>query len=426
MLDRFCQIARRWRIGKLDMSAFLRCRAGGVSTIFGFSFLVLLGFAGSAVDLANLNMQKTNLQGVADRSALAAARELRLANVTNASILQAANNFALAHAGGNPITFDGSVSTDRTSITVKLSHSVNTILMQYLGPSQVTIGATATAKIVGGSPICMIGLNATASNTIYLEHSATLNASTCAVYSNSSSSNAINAKNAAKLTTAVSCVVGGYSGAPASFTPTPQTNCPAIPDPLASRAGPTPGACTYNKLSITSGAQSILPGTYCGGLKIAGGANVTAQPGVYIIQDGPLSVSGNATLSGVGAGFYFTGTGAVINFTGDSNISLTAPDTGPMAGMLFFEDGGAAPGQIHTISSDNAHILLGTVYLPRGTLTVGSTGLIAEKSAFTIVVADKLTFTAGPTMVLNTNYGATTVPVPNGLGSTGQNTVLSQ
>jgi hypothetical protein len=71
-------------------------------------------------------------------------------------------------------------------------------------------------------------------------------------------------------------------------------------------------------------------------------------------------------------------------------------------------------------------MLLGTIYLPQGMLYVGANSPVADLSAYTIVVAGQFSLSAGPTMVLNSNYGATTVPVPPRLGPKSGHTVLTQ
>ena len=60
--------------------------------------------------------------------------------------------------------------------------------------------------------------------------------------------------------------------------------------------------------------------------------------------------------------------------------------------------------------------LLGTIYVPKGYLFLGGDKPVAQSSAYTIVIANKIQASAGPTLVLNTNYSATTVPVPEGVG----------
>ncbi len=89
-----------------------------------------------------------------------------------------------------------------------------------------------------------------------------------------------------------------------------------------------------------------------------------------------------------------------------------------------FHDGGDSDrrgpqepvGQQFEIYSNNARNLLGTIYLPQGRLYVAANNPVSDQSAYTIVVARRFTLSEGPTMVLNTNYGATDIPVPNGVG----------
>ena len=124
-----------------------------------------------------------------------------------------------------------------------------------------------------------------------------------------------------------------------------------------------------------------------------------------------------SSLKGEGVGFYFTGTDAGLDMAKESSISLTAPKTGPLAGIIMFQDRNMADDVKYEINSDDAAVLLGTIYLPKGTLLVQGEKPVAQNSAYTIVVARIIKLSAGPTMVLNSNYGLTDVPVPEGLGN---------
>ena len=118
--------------------------------------------------------------------------------------------------------------------------------------------------------------------------------------------------------------------------------------------------------------------------------------------------------------------GTTIYFDTNSTINLTAPKTGTLAGLLFFEDRKLPKNQLHQILSNNAQTLLGTIYLPQGRLFVGSTAPVAANSAYTVVVSGTLELSAGPTLVLNSNYSATDVPVPPGVGPQNNKVLLSQ
>ena len=191
--------------------------------------------------------------------------------------------------------------------------------------------------------------------------------------------------------------------------------------------------CTYTNLAISGGAATLTPGVYCGGLHISDGASITLLPGVYVIKDGSFIVDSAATVSGNGVGFYLTATAPVswtkfpnLYFGTDTHISLSAAATGEMAGVLFFEDRTLPKGALHAILSNDARNLLGTIYLSRGFLGVASSTPVADQSAYTIIVANALLLYGGPELVLNTNYSATAIPVPDGVGPKNGGVYLSQ
>ncbi|TGE00321.1 hypothetical protein EU555_10590, partial [Methylobacterium nonmethylotrophicum] len=70
----------------------------------------------------------------------------------------------------------------------------------------------------------------------------------------------------------------------------------------------------------------------------------------------------------------------------------------------------------YRIISDNARTMLGTIYLPAGRLIIDSSKPVADQSAYTVIVARLINLYEGPNLYLNANYGATSVPVPDGFG----------
>jgi hypothetical protein len=281
--------------------------------------------------------------------------------------------------------------------------------------------------MVGGAPICVIGLDERSLFSVGLDKNAKLEAPGCAIYSNSRSPFGLYARNRASMRAAFICSAGGREmNGPGTYVPSPQQDCPVLKDPLAQRPAPSVGVCKEHDLVVSGRSVTLSPGTYCGGITVTRNAAVTFEPGEYIMRDGPLHVEQNGSITGSHVGFYMTGRGAIVNFEAASNISLTAPKTGTMAGILFSEDRASPTWQMHRIMSNNARMLLGTIHLPRGSLLIGATAPIADQSAYTIVVVRQFILTEGPTMVLNSNYGATDVPVPNGVGPNASKAVLSQ
>jgi len=395
-------------------------QTGGVALMFGLMLPLLVGMAGAGVDYASLSTQRAKLQAVADAAALAAAREFRLGNASITTLNQAAHSHANGSLAGHDLTatIKPTVDLRNRSVTVEIAGDVPTYVMRFMGADFTRIAAKATAKMVGGAPVCVIGLDPNANFTLELEKSAKLEAPNCAVYSNSKKNNGLIAKNSASIRAAFICSAGGRSSpGPGSFSPTPQIDCPVLPDPLLPRAMPTASGCTETNLVKNGGTLHLSPGTYCGGARFGANAKVSLAPGVYIFKDAPLVVGGGASLTGANVSLHFSGKDAVLRFDAASTISLTAPRSGGMAGILISEDRQGPTGLAHSIMSDDAGTLLGTIYLPRNRLHVGANKPVADKSAYTIVVANQFTLSEGPIMVLNTNYSATDIPVPDGVGN---------
>ncbi len=238
------------------------------------------------------------------------------------------------------------------------------------------------------------------------------------VYSNSSSKSSIRVQNKASIEAGVICSAGGVKGTRrASFLPKPLTDCPIINDPLADRIAPPIGNCDFKRFRVRKGNHTLFPGTYCKGMKITGTAKVKLMPGIYVINGAKLEVTNNAVFEGENVGFYLAGDKAKIVFTKQTTINLTAPKKGLMAGLLIFEDRNAARIENHQITSDNARMLLGTIYLPNGTLKIDSEAPVADKAAYTAIIARSIKLFEGPTLHLNSDHAATDVPVPKGLGA---------
>jgi Flp pilus assembly protein TadG len=399
--------------------AFAADRSAGLTAAFGLALGGMVVAAGAALDYSNASTQRYRLQSIADAAAMAGAREFRLGNASEHVIRDSVANHARAALGelANSITIVTSADTVTKSATATLSTKVSTYIMHIAGNKLTDIKATATAKMTGGAPICVVGLEEMIGTTIELTKSAKLSAPNCAVYSNGKLPNSLLAMNSATMVANFICSAGGKLAAgPGSFSPSPRTDCPILPDPLRSRPLPTPDACKATNLVVKGTMLNLTPGTYCGGLTVDVGAIVSLASGTYIFKGGPLVVKDGGSLTGVNVSLFFSGVGASMRFESATTISLTAPKSSDMAGILIAEDRKNPVGQQFEIYSNNARNLLGTIYLPQGRLFVAANNPVSDQSAYTIVVARRFSLSEGPTMVLNTNYGATDIPVPNGVG----------
>jgi hypothetical protein len=457
---------RRIMFRRSELSSLLRrfgpSSGGNVLMIFGLGAPLLFGAAGIAVDYSTWVAQTARLRSAADLAALAATRELQVGSPDEARIQAVAQSVVAQQI--HVADGDGPVAVATTPIRataqgpikgvkVTLVQRKNAIMSRIVTPELTDIEVSATAQMAGGTKVCVVGLDEAAPDTIRLDDRAQISAGGCSVYVNSKSTTALRSEASAKVTSMLACTAGGYkSTSSANFAPRPPTtDCPKTPDPLADRPPPPVGSCLFSKLLLKEITRTLSPGTYCGGLYIEKGSRITLQPGVYVIKDGPLVVGpgpsvkgllddlgdpshsndddGTAAstgwLKGTGVGFYFTGevkpnkkTGkaVVMRFEPNSVVEITAPTSGPMAGLLFHEDRTSIVDRRFEILSDSARRLVGTIYIPRGVFNVSANQTVADLSEYTAIVAKRMELFQAPNLVLNTRYTETQVPVPEGLG----------
>ena len=421
---------------------FIGNEAAGIAMTFALILPVLIVAGGAAIDYSFALMTQTKMKGVADSAALASVRELQLARTDSNRITAIANNVINSLLQGVAST----INVDFKGMTVQV-----VIQKQYTPVfgilSGINLQASATAKMSGSMPLCLLGLDLKAPQTIGLEQSALLTAPGCLVQSNSTSAVGVQSKMDAVMTAGMICSAGGIvQTSKPNYSPAPTTDCPVLADPLSSRVAPPIGACNYTDTVIDGGYAPRQPGVYCGGLKLTNGASGVLSKGIFIIKDGPLIVDAGASISGTEVGIYLKGSAANLTFDADTTVNLSAPKDGPLAGILIFDDpsGASAPAKApksgrgaagralktgaprqHQILSDNARNLLGTIYMPQGEIIIDATKPIADKSAYTVLVVDQLHLYSGPNLVLNSDYSATDVPVPPGVGPYGAKIFLS-
>ncbi len=412
--------------------AFIASQRGMIAIKFALAVPVILMIVGTAVDYSTIRGRLTTLQSAVDAAAVAAAKELGLSDARTAntsSIVDAVARAYLAEnygqkANASGVAISTAVTDDPLAVHVIATETVQARFGDIFGLSAKSLKVEAVAKVAGRPNICVLGLDPDDMGTISLEKDARVTGNNCAVFSNSADERGLKARDSARLDADLICSRGGVEGSSANFAPEPILDCPSVDDPLAGRPEPEIGSCLETDLVINNVTRTLSPGTYCGGLTIEEDAAVRLNPGIYVIKDGPLTVSGGAMIQGENVGIFLTGIDATLNFTTNSSIDLAAPIDGEMAGVLLFEGRSQPEDSRHMIRSNDARVLLGTIYLPRGKLVIDANRPIADQSAYTAIVTRAMSLSGGPHLVLNTNYDLTPVPVPAGVQGSDQGVAL--
>jgi len=426
---------------------FLQSTRGNITIITALVLPVCVMMAGGAIDLVRSTTQKTDLQRIADAAALAGAGRLSLAGANAAEIssyvLSEIDRQIEASPHEGNFTRDVDVSLEENTVTTFVEQKTAALFLSHLLSDNIRVESEAVMR--GQIKLCALALSDNGDAAVNLQGNSSLEANECSLFSNSKSPTGITADMSTSLTADFICTAGGYSGDDGNFSVEVTTDCPPYKDPFADNP-PTPGygACDFNdhqvgavklsptEMELTVNAIDLLkfnkyeldPGIYCGGIEIFDLVDLALNPGIYIIKDGPLSIGNRAIITGAGVSFYFMGDGAVLDIGRDAALDLSAPVNGQMAGILFMDDPSVAPGRTHSIRSANARDLLGTFYFPEAKLSVNTDWPVADQSAYTIIVAEEIELLGQPSLYLNSDYAATNVPVPAGVGPIGGTTIL--
>src|SRR5262249_32229811 len=207
--------------------------------------------------------------------------------------------------------------------------------------------------------------------------------------------------------TAPAFIFAGMPGFSASgggqFAGTTQSGMAASPDPLAYLPPPDPGSLPLESSSTlklnNSQPVTISPGLYKGGIQISGPGSVTLQPGIYYMQGGGFSFSGQGALIGNGVMIYnapLTQSDS-INVNGQGAVTISPMTTGLYQGSSFFQDRTAtAPASVTGDGNLNSS---GTFYAAAASVKI--TGSSSNDVIGSQYISNDLTLTGNGSVSIN-------------------------
>jgi hypothetical protein len=405
---------------------FIRDEAGGYIIAAAVAMPTLTGLAALGTEAGLWLFQHRTLQGAADSAAITAAiaryRDGSATDLTlqassvlpSHGVVPGVNQTSLVV--NNPPRTGTRVETPR-AVEVIISHSRARLLSAMWAAGPVTISARAVAIGRGGKG-CVLALNPTAGASASIQGNAGVVLNGCGLLDNSNHASAVSMGGTGTLTAESVSVVGGVSGSSAITTSEGiATGQPASPDPYADTSFPSFSGCTYHNLTARE-TLSLNPGVYCGGLQINAGAQVTMTPGIYYINGGDLTVNGGATLAGSGVTLVFTSSsgrnypGATIN--GGATINLSAPTSGPTAGIVIFGDQMMTLGTRFRFEGGATQNFTGAVYVPGGDISFA--GGASSSLGCTQLIGNTISFSGNSNFALECE-GVGTKPIASALAS---------
>lgn len=390
-------------------------RRGQVAVLAAIAMVALMGLAALTTDVGMLWTTRRQAQTAADGAAVAASRALAEgASVTTAAAAVATLDGFTNGAKGVTVTVNnpplsGAYAGNSGYVETIVQQAAPTYFMKVLGYNTVNVSARAVGGAIN-SPACVYALDPSGSGAFAVT-GAPLVTSSCGILVDSSSSSALTLIGSGAIRAGSVGVAGNYTlTGSGQITPTPVTGVAPAPDPLAGLSPPAVGGCTQTNYRV-SGSTSpppLSPGVYCNGISIRGGPTVTFNSGTYVLLGGGLSVTGSSTLSGTGVTFYLTGNSTYpyngISLSGNATSNFSAPTSGPLAGILFYQDRTVPVGSsASTITGNSSSSFDGTLYFPTTAVTYSGN---SSASGYTILAAYDVAISGSTSTTLGTNYSS--------------------
>jgi Flp pilus assembly protein TadG len=333
----------------------MRDDRGQVIVLVSAALFTLLMVVGMVIDVGIILEKKRQLQNAADAAALAAAS----AAVDNPALAQAAAEQYLLLNGFDPsdasliIAVDPNYSATEVEVTVVAAIPTAFFTIAGIDSKTVTVRAVGEARpIRGAADYAFVALSETACVALEKSGNSDLTIIGGALITNSSCTpDALWAHGSGSIVAeGTDFYAGGEARVSGSVYVTPEVTSVTdrIDDPLASLTAPNPatspdsaGTSASPAMLRINSAQTLRPGTYWGGIEA--NADVTLEPGIYVIAGGGIRTAGGGSLTGDGVMIYNTDNPGVetcgqVLLTGSNDVALTGMTSGQYANITFWQD----------------------------------------------------------------------------------------
>lgn len=401
-----------------------RSKGGNATLLVALGMPALIGAAGLGVDLAQLYMWKREMQHGADQGAIAAAWALAYDKNTDTYTARAEQEFAanlnqashLVASDYKPSvqlsSYDGGTAN---SVIVTARGTKTLPFSSFFLKKSYSIAVKAQASFAQGATYksCLLALKKGASGTFTIGGNATVDAS-CGLGALSCEEDALTIGNSAKVTTDTIATCG-TADVPSDLTGKTAEGVKTLSDAFGTLPPPVSEDSTAKKLTCNNKntAVSVTPGRFTGGWDVK--CPLTMSSGIYVIDGGVLDLTSNqGSVTGIGVMFVLRngaqlrlgGSGKANKDTGEieysdeegASIQLSPLEAAffaggandaykdQYAGLLIYEDrkdysnqdGNKDWSELNDLSGTVAHEIngnsrinmRGTMYLPRGDVTL--------------------------------------------------------
>ncbi|MCI0642894.1 MAG: pilus assembly protein TadG-related protein [Gemmataceae bacterium] len=337
-------------------------RRGNVLIFFCVCLITVLSIVALSLDGGALMQERQHAQAVADAAALSAAADMfdhylnESGQDPNGTARQSAKTTAKANGYGDDGTLSkvtvhlppisGPFAKRRGYVEVIVEYNQTRSFSNLFNSGPIPVRARAVA--VGTTVAADVGilvLDPTSRSAFNSQGGGTSVVDGTPVVVNSTNAEGGVGGGGGSLTADEFIFAGGYTtNGGAQFIGPTYTNQPPMLDPLAWLPVPDPSTMTVQstkKIQASSGFYDLKPGVYQGGINVTGTGSINLAPGIYYMDGGGFSFSGQGSLVGHGVMIYNApgnGNSDGISVTGQGVVQLSGMTDGIYKGITFFQD----------------------------------------------------------------------------------------
>lgn len=335
----------------------------------------LVGLTAISIDGGMAYLDRRQAQNAADTAALGAALiKIRGEDWSTAGLARAASNGYDNNGSTNIVEIhnpplSGPYAGNIDYIQVFITSYVDTFFAPVIGVTQVTnkVEAVARAKPGSTSPMfsgnAIVSLSPHACGAFYAHGNQDLQAIGGGIHVNSDCHDSAfrQVGNSGNVQAPSITVVGGSTYSNGNVSPVPSTGATPLPDIIY----PNP-TCSGNALQT---GNTLSPGAVNGSFP---------PSGVTHLNSGIFCITGDFVMNGgdeiIGSGVVLVLQSGGISLNGNSHIDLSAPTSGPFAGLLIYLPPGNSSSV--TINGTNDSRFTGSILAPSAHITLSGTGAI--------------------------------------------------
>ncbi|HEV2561832.1 MAG TPA: hypothetical protein VGT78_06795 [Rhizomicrobium sp.] len=350
---------------------FWHAKSGAVAIQIAIMLTIIIGFAALGMEITFVLFKQRQMQAASDAAAMGGAIALGAGYPSDYTIeaKAIAGDAGFTNgAGGTIITVTkpptyGSHAGDARAIEVNITQPQVLHLVTLFRPGVFTIHTRAVALQGLSGLFCLLALDSSAASALNVNNNGVVANPNCGVAVNSSSSSALTVQNNAAINGPVSIHGQWVLANGSALTGTPRSqNAAAVNDPYASVQLQAVPVCTAQSGTVT-GTKSLSAGHFCSGFNFANNAVVTLGAGAYYIDQ--KWILGNKVVINATAGVTLIVNGNyAVNIANNTTLNLTAPTSGPYAGIAIMGLRSATASVTQTFGNDSILKITGAIYFP--------------------------------------------------------------